>query len=113
MTGALLSATPLLAMAQTNAFSILNVVGKMMKIIIPMLITAAVLYFIFGVVKYVVSSDSDDKGKAREVIIRGIIGLFVIISIWGLVGIIGNTFGIGVGGSLTGEQIPGVSAINY
>ncbi len=109
ITGALLAGAPILAMAQTTAFSILGVVQNMMKIIIPMLITAAVLYFIFGVVKYVVAADADDKGKAKDIVIRGIIGLFVIVSIWGLVGIIQSTFGIGAGGTITQDQIPGVS----
>ncbi len=114
MTGALLAGAPLLAMAQTtNAFSIIGVFQKMMKIAVPMLITFAVIYFIYGVVKYVVSSDSDEKGKAKEVVIRGVVGLFVIVSIWGLVAIIQSTFGIGAGGSLNQSQIPGVDLINY
>ncbi len=109
MTGALLAAAPLLVMAQTTAFSILGVIGNLMKILIPMLITAAVLYFIYGVVAYVVAHDADEKGKAKGVVIRGVIGLFVIVSIWGLVGIIQSTFGIGAGGTIGQDQIPGVS----
>ena len=38
--------------------------------------------------------------------IYGIIGLVVIVAMWGLVGIVVNTFGVGVGGG--GLPIPTV-----
>lgn len=107
-TGALLAGAPVLVLAQTNAFSILGVISNIMRIAIPLLITAALLFFIYGVVKYVIAKNSDDKGEARSVIVRGLIGLFVILSIWGLVGVIQSTFGIGSGGDIDSSNIPGV-----
>ena len=76
--------------------------------LIPVLITAALVYFIWGVISYVIAKDADDKEKARSVVTRGILGLFIIVSVWGLIGIIQSTFAIGSGGSLTEDQIPGV-----
>ena len=60
-------------------------------------------------IKYVVAADADDKAKARDIVVRGILGLFIIVSVWGLIGIIQSTFGVGAGGSLNREQMPGVS----
>jgi len=109
VTGSLLAAAPLLAFAQgTSAFTILGVINQIMRIILPMLILAALIYFIYGVVQFVISKDADDKAKAREIVIRGIIGLFVIVSVWGLIGIIQTTFGVGGGGTLDSSLIPNV-----
>ena len=99
---------PFAASAQTDFSSILGVIGGLVNTIIPILIAAAIAYFIYGVVRFVIASDADDKGKARSIVIQGIIGLFVIVSVWGLVGVIQNSFGLGTGGSLSGDQIPGV-----
>lgn len=109
LTGTLLAATPTLVLAQANAFSILGVISNLMRILIPLLITAALIYFIYGVIKYVISKDADGTKAAREIIFRGLIGLFVILSIWGLVGVLQSTFGIGSGGNIDQSNIPGVS----
>jgi hypothetical protein len=52
-------------------------------------------FFIFGVLKYVNAGDSADKrGEGVKVIIHGLIALFVAVSIWGIVSLLLNTFGI-------------------
>jgi len=99
---------PIAAFAQTSFGSILGTIGGLINTIIPILIAGAIAYFIYGVIKFVIAEDADDKGKARSVVIQGIIGLFVIVSMWGLVGVVQNTFGIGVSGELGRDQIPGV-----
>ena len=92
--GAALFAFPFITFAQTNAFSILAVVKNILDILIPLLITLALVYFIWGVIKYVISKDADDKEKSRSVVVRGIIGLFIIVSVWGIVGVIQDTFDV-------------------
>lgn len=79
-------------------FNILGTVAFILNIVIPILITLAVIYVIAGVIKYVTASDSDAQAEGRTMIISGIVGLFVIVSIWGLVAILNSTFGINQGG---------------
>ena len=63
--------------------------------IIPLLFSLAVLIYIWGIIQYVIAEDDEGKRKkAKDTIVYGIIGLFVMISIWGLVRILGNTFGV-------------------
>lgn len=69
-------------------------IGEIMNAIIPILITLGVLYFVWGVISYVIADDEEAKSKGRDRIIYGIIGLAVIISVWGLVKILSNTFGL-------------------
>jgi hypothetical protein len=63
--------------------------------IIPLIIALAMVMFIWGVVQYVINSDEEaKKEKGKQFMIWGIIGLTVMIGVWGLVRILGNTFGI-------------------
>lgn len=53
----------------------------------------AVVFFLYGILKYIASGDNEDSRKAsKQVMIYGIIGLFVMVSFWGFVNILINTF---------------------
>ncbi|MFA6586162.1 MAG: hypothetical protein WCS86_03325 [Candidatus Paceibacterota bacterium] len=63
--------------------------------VIPLIFALATVMFVWGVVQYVINSDEEaKKEKGREFMVWGIIGLTVMFGIWGLVSILGNTFGI-------------------
>lgn len=63
--------------------------------VIPMIFALAIVLFIWGVVQYVINdSEEGKKEKGRQFMVWGIIGLVVMTGVWGLVEIIGNTFGI-------------------
>ena len=102
-----LFAVPFMAFATTPAgtavggptvFNLLGTISAILNVVIPILITLAVLYTIWGVIKYATAKESEDQAEGRRVIITGIIGLFVIVSIWGLVAVLNSTFGINQGG---------------
>lgn len=73
---------------------ILCKIGQIINTIIPILIALGVVYFIYGVITYVISKDEEAKSRGRDAMIFGIIGLLVIVSIWGLVSILKKTFGL-------------------
>ena len=106
------SALPFLAFAQTTFRSILGTIGNLINTLIPILIAAALAWFIYGVIKFITSKDGDGKKEARGIVINGIIGLFIIVSVWGLIGVIQTSFGVGTGGNLDSSQIPGVNLNN-
>jgi hypothetical protein len=62
--------------------------------IIPLMFAIAVLVFIYGVVKFIGTEESAEKEDGRQFMIWGIVALAVMFSIWGLVTILGNTFGV-------------------
>ncbi len=64
--------------------------------VIPLVFALAVAAFIWGVVQYVIlgAEEESKRAKGRQFMIWGLIALAVMVSIWGLVAIIGNTFGI-------------------
>ncbi|HEY4494425.1 MAG TPA: hypothetical protein VJB95_03310 [Candidatus Paceibacterota bacterium] len=72
----------------------LYTIQQILNSVLPVLITLGIVYFIWGVVTYVIAGDSEAKKTGRDRIIFGIIGLAVIVSVWGLVFILLSTFGL-------------------
>ncbi|MFA6999750.1 MAG: hypothetical protein WC241_01405 [Candidatus Paceibacterota bacterium] len=81
--------------AATTFETILIKVNQLLGYILPLLITVAVIYFVWGIVQFIMSSDEEAKKGGRAKIINGLIGLFVIVAFWGIIGIVMNTFGVG------------------
>lgn len=74
------------------------------KVIVPFLFALATVAFIWGVIQYYLNPENEEKRKkGKSFIIGGLIALFVMLSIWGLVGILTGTFEL----SNTVPQLPG------
>ncbi len=67
-------------------------IGDLLTAVLPVLVALGVVYFVYGVIMYVIADDEEAKSAGRSRIIYGIIGLAVIIAVWGLVGILVKTF---------------------
>jgi hypothetical protein len=113
--GALLAFMPMVTFAvnDANAFDIMATINQILGWLIPILITLAVVYFIWGVIQYTLSSDEEAKKNARSKIIQGLIGLFVIVAFWGIIKIVTNTFGVGPGTTPILPCIPNPAAGVY
>ena len=112
---AFLFSVPLLGQAQagplvfncstaTGIDTLFCTVQKGINSVIPILVSLAVLIFIFGVLRYLIGSKAEDKAEGGKYMIWGIISIFVMVSVWGLVALVGRTiFGdqYGVVGSVT------------
>jgi hypothetical protein len=64
--------------------------------VIPLLFVIALLLFFWGIVKYLWSVGAG-KEEGKKIMIWGIVALFVMSSIWGLVSFIGTSLGITAG----------------
>jgi hypothetical protein len=63
--------------------------------VIPLLFVVAIAIFIFGVVKYIANgADETKREEGRQFMFWGIIAFFVMVSIWGLVALLRDTFGV-------------------
>lgn len=61
--------------------------------VIILIIALAVAYFLWGVAKYILhSGDAKAREEGRNMIIYGIIAIFVMVSIWGFVNLLNATF---------------------
>lgn len=82
-------------------------VGEIFGLLIPIFVVLAVIYFIYGLAQYILKAgDEDGRRGARDTMIWGVIALFVIVSIWGLVGVLSDTFKLQ--GTDRPERAPGV-----
>lgn len=74
---------------ESSLVSVTNLIGML----IPIVISIALLFFLIGIVQYVTAGgDEERRTAARGMIIFGIIALFVMVSVWGFVNILAKTF---------------------
>jgi len=108
---ALLLALPFVASAQNGIQGILGLVQNTIDALIPIIIGLAVLVFLWGLLSYVVAKDADKQKEARGVMIWGIIAIFVMVSVWGLVGILNQTIFGASGSAVQAPNTPQVPRI--
>lgn len=85
---------------------ILGMIGNLMNIIIPMLITVIVIFVIWKAIQFAGSKDSTKRKEARDGLVAGIIALAVVLSLFGLVRILQNTvLGGGVQNTTGGQGL--------
>ncbi len=66
----------------------------LLRLIVPLLFAVAIVVFILGVIRFMNSESSEEKGEGKKFMLWGIIALTVMLGIWGIVSIVGGTFGI-------------------
>ena len=78
-------------------------------VLVPVLFAIAFIVFLYGVAKaYIFSAGEPEKvSEGHKLILWGIIGFVVMISLWGLVNVVANTFGLwGYGAPKTPVSYP-------
>ncbi|MEJ0053408.1 MAG: hypothetical protein WDN10_01620 [bacterium] len=89
--------TPLLAGAATISSvsdvgtTVINIINN---VLVPVLFAVAFIVFIWGAFQVFIigANDEDAKEKGKKLMLYGLIGFFVMVSIWGLVNILVGTF---------------------
>lgn len=85
---------PAIAFA-ASAQSVLDDFGDIISIATPIVVALALLFFFWGLAMYIMNSgDEEKKAEGRNIMLWGIIALFVMVSVWGLVQMLSNTFGV-------------------
>lgn len=95
---AVLLSAPIAAFAQTlgNLRQLADSSLQILNVVITIVFVLAILVFGWGVVKYITSAGSPDKEKeARQFLWWGVIGIFVLASVFGLVKFLGSSVGVG------------------
>lgn len=98
---------PLAAFAQTPTTAlpgqgIVNIIGAgaaIINMLIPILISLAIVMFFWGLIKYVRSSGKDHTMGLR-IMTAGLLSLFVMVTLWGILAFAASTL-----------QIPGYNGI--
>lgn len=78
-------------------YTIESLVGRIVDLIInPLIILFMVLgtaFFLWGIIEFLMSSDNEEKRSAgKKHMIWGIIGLFLMVSAWGIIRVLCDFF---------------------
>lgn len=64
--------------------------------VVPLLFALAVVAFIWGVIQYYLNPGNEEKRKkGKDFIVGGLIALFVMVAMWGIISIFTTTFNVG------------------
>lgn len=92
--------TPALTFGATSLFDFQNLLFKIVTRLSYLFFAVAVAFFVYGVVKFIASTnDSAEREKGKNFMVWAIVCFVVIVSIWGLVSFILGSFGIASGGT--------------
>jgi hypothetical protein len=71
--------------------------------------------FIWGLVVFLWSlGEGGESGTGKQHMLWGIVGMLVMVSVWGIIGLIENTFGIGNAGGTDASSMNSVTApVNF
>ena|SRR3989344_3982801 len=92
---------PVIARAQlTGVKSLINAVGGLVNPLIGIVIAVALLAFFWGLAKFIFRVGGDEKAVegGKRIMIWGLIALFIMVSIWGIINF------------MQGELLPGGSS---
>ena len=80
---------------------------EIVNLLVPIAFTAALLFFFWGLAKFILAAgDPAAKEVGKNIMIWGIIALFVMASVWGITTILAET--VNVDTTITTVPVPGV-----
>lgn len=87
----------------------LSLIKNVMDKSIPILVGFAVLAFFWFLIRFIWkgSEDPGERDKMKGGMLWAILAIFVMVSVWGLVGFLSSVTGIQVGGTMHGFKLPG------
>jgi hypothetical protein len=85
------SLTPILCLGASDVLGLIATIQDIFSAIVPLIISLAVIFFLWSTAQYILR-EGDSQKDAKDHMMWGIIILFVMVSVWGLVAILGNTF---------------------
>ena len=91
----------------SNLETLLRSVGKLVDLALPIVVAIALLVFFWGIVKFIFAGE-EGKKEGKSLMIWGLVGLFIMVSVWGLVGFIGTSLGINQGSTIVVPRVPGL-----
>jgi len=93
-----------------NIRDLLDALGNLVNLALPVVVGIALLGFFWGLAQFIFAQgDTEKKTDAKKTMIWGIVALFVMVSVWGLVRFIGTA--VGVNQETTSGTVPTVKGL--
>jgi hypothetical protein len=76
---------------------LLSIIGFINVVLVPVLFAVAFIVFIWGIFYYFIAGGANEekRDQGKQLAVWGIVALFVMVSVWGLVNVLVGTFGFG------------------
>ncbi|MCI0542168.1 pilin [bacterium] len=85
--GALAFPTIVFAQIQGPIGEFLNLLQEILSFLVPLIVLLAIVYFFWGLAKYVLSAgDAEKAAEGKSIMIWGVLALFVMVTVWGIIG---------------------------
>lgn len=68
-----------------------TIIDSILTPLTVLIVSLAVVFFLWGVFKFMLR-DEDNREEGKQFMFWGIVGIFVMVSVWGLVNIFSSTF---------------------
>ena len=93
----MLAVSPVMVYAQYTPIFVYKIV-QLFQAALVLMVGLAVVFFLWGLLRYIISESASDREDARKTIVGGLILLFVMVSVWSLVYLLSDTIlGTGIG----------------
>ncbi len=74
---------------------VLKINDQIVNPLIGLLIAIAVVWFMWGLVQFIWGAQSEEgREKGKSNMIWGIVGLFIMVAVFGILALLMNTFGV-------------------
>src|SRR4051812_731630 len=91
-------ALPALAFAQVTDVQSLGqtIISIINTVLVPLIFALAFIVFLWGVFQYFIAGAADEEKRegGKSLMIYGLIGFFVMVSVWGIVNLLLGTFNL-------------------
>lgn len=72
-----------------------KVIDQIINPLIPVLIGIGLIVFFWGIIQFVLNADSEEKrSTGKQHMMWGIIGIFIMVSVWGIIYLLQDFFGV-------------------
>ena len=69
--------------------------------LIRLMFAVATVVFAWGIIQFVISAESDEKREqGKQTMVWGILGMFIMLAVYGIIGIILGTFDVPIPSNL-------------
>lgn len=89
---ALVAFLPTIASAAT-VLDLLVLASRFLNGVIGLFITLAIVVFFWGLIQYLVQV-GEKKSEGLQIMFWGVLAIFVMVSIWGIIRVLQSTFGV-------------------
>lgn len=108
---ATLAFAPVLVFAQglSALETLVQSIGRIIDLLLPVVVGLGLLAFFWGLVKYIFAQgDESAKADGKKIMLWGLVALFVMVTVWGLVKLIATNLGVSTTETITVPTVPGL-----